>query len=111
MKIILKPDSRVPDGWLPRNEVLTVLAINNDSTGTKFLLWSKQQECAALFPATDFEIVDGGLSRSWIASMDLTGYIFLAPPEWQLDFWDRYNEGEPTAAEEFYKVMTKIEGE
>jgi hypothetical protein len=112
MKVLPKSASCSITGWLSPEDALTVLAINNSQTaGSKFLLWSRQQECVALFPAVDFEIIDGRLSKSWIASVDLNGYIYLAPPEWHGDFWDRYNDDEPAATKAFYQVMNKIESE
>lgn len=99
MKVIVKAEARSAIEWLPANQTLTVLAVSSfASVGSKYLIWSEAQQCPALFPASDFEIVDSHLPAVWIASLDLNGYIHLAPPCWhEVGFWERYYEGEHDA--------------
>lgn len=110
MKVIPRPNASSAAGWLTDGEQLVVLAMSNaKSHGTRYLLWSTQQEAAALFPAVDFEITDSSLSESWVASLEDTGYVYLAPRVWHLDgFWERYHEGDSAAEQAFAVNMAYL---
>lgn len=103
MKVVVKRGSVSATGWLPMDMELSVLAVMSDSaSGTKYLLWSEQQNSPALFPANEFEIVDGSLPEAWRLSLDLNGYAYLAPFGWHASgFWERYYDGEPEAVRVF----------
>ena len=113
MKVIVLASAKSAIGWLRPSETLTVLAISNAPTaGTQYLIWSDQQHTAALFPASDFKIVDARLSRRWVASFDASGFVFLAPGEWQSNgFWERFHDGEESAERIFKEEMATILGE
>jgi hypothetical protein len=112
MKVVAKVGSKQIEGWLEPTECYSVLSINNYSTGTKFLIWSKKQLTAACYPASDFEIIDATLSSLWVAQIDLNGYVELTPKEW-LDegFWERFNDSDPDAEQIFFKIMALIDAE
>lgn len=110
MKVIAKPFAPSIVGWLEKGEWLTVLALSaapND--GVKFLLWSAKQESVALFPGTDFDVVDGRLSRRWVFNLDSQGFVYLAPNVWQVEeFWSKYHDGDLAAEQVFEQEKALI---
>ena len=113
MKVTLSPSAKSGYGWFDPSEVLIVLAANSvPSGGSRFLLWSEKQSTAALFPVSDFEIMDNRLPSAWVAKVDLNGYLELAPPEWlSADFWERFHNGDPEAEATFKKEVAAIKCE
>jgi hypothetical protein len=77
-----KPGGGSFEKWLDANIAITVLAVRSAPEGSKLLLWSDAQETAALFPASDFDIVDFTIPSVWVANIDLNGYVELSPHEW-----------------------------
>jgi hypothetical protein len=59
MRVLPKPLSKSAGGWLPLDEPSLVLSVQSaPGVGSQFLIWSNSQDCVALFPASEFEIVD-----------------------------------------------------
>lgn len=113
MKVVSIPGAKSSVGWLKPEETLTVLAISNvGAEGTKYLIWSDEQDSIALFPASDFKIVDSTLSRRWVAGIDANGFIYLAPSAWQMNgFWESYYDGVPSAERTFKDEMAALVNE
>ncbi len=105
MKVIAKESALSVVGWIGHGDVLPVLAIHSGGPeGARFLLWSKLQNAAALFPAIDFLVVDASISFAWVASIEDGGHIYLAPPDWHAeDFWELYYSGDENAELQFSK--------
>lgn len=110
MKVIPRPDTKSPVGWLEPDKTVPVLAVNITATeGAKYLIWSNAQQSVALFPASEFEIVDDKLSRRWVASLDANGFIYLAPRGWHVHgFWEDYYGGVPSAERVFEDEMREL---
>ncbi|WP_411384036.1 hypothetical protein ACK3BK_07615 [Pseudomonas sp. L7] len=111
MKVIVKAFASSATGWLGEGEILTVLAMNvSPLEGVKYLIWSAAQETVALFPGTDFDLVDKHLSPRWVVRLDPTGNFDLGPEAWQVDgFWEKYHDGNSVAEQIFEKEKSLIE--
>ena len=98
------------EGWFHFGTAVPVLAISvHPADCMKFLLWSTINESVALFPATDFEVVDGAVPASWHAKSWDNGFIELSPPEWQSpNFWERYNDDDPHAIALFESIAREL---
>ena len=77
--------------WIAAGEALPVLALMNESSCSKLLLWSEKQQAVGLFSAADFNIVDGSLPPQWEASVNAGGHMEFSPKEWK-----RSDSGRPT---------------
>jgi len=113
MKVMPKSDAKcVVHGWFKSGQIVTVLAVCNYKSGSKYLIWSDLQSGDALFPVSEFEIVDPTLSRRWVAEINLNGFIDLTPSAWmEKGFWDRHNDGESNADRVFMEEMAALMNE
>jgi hypothetical protein len=110
MKVVARDGVKSLEDWLEPGQYLSVLAISSTpSTGSRFLLWSKKQSGPALFPASDFEVLDQSLPPAWVAQVDLNGYVEFAPKEWLCEgFWERYYDDDPEAEQVFKNGVAAI---
>lgn len=97
-------------GWLSEVEASTVLAVTVSPSGcVNFLIWSNFQESLAIFPAKEFDVLDGSMSSRWVFCINCQGGVDLAPAAWQADgFWERYHDGDPLAESVFIEEMGLI---
>jgi hypothetical protein len=87
MQVVLRDG--VETNWLSGGRAFTVLAVE----GSELRLWADREHTCALFPISDFRIVDARLSRFWLADSRRAdfGEIVLRPIEWQRSgFWEEY---------------------
>ncbi len=110
MKVVAKITAQSAKGWFEEGEVLTVLSVSAAPLGyVNFLIWSSLQKVAALFPSQDFEVINNSLSHYWAVSLNSQGYFYLAPEAWQIDgFWEKYNDGDPIAEQEFMRELALL---
>lgn len=97
-------------GWLSEVEASIVLAVSVSPSGcVNFLIWSDLQESVAIFPACEFDVLDGGISPRWVFCINRKGGVDLAPAAWQVDgFWEKYHDGDPLAEGFFRDEMEMI---
>ena len=110
MKVVLSAEAAGRNStWLVEDEAYPVLAVFNDSSSSKLLLWSIKQESIGLFPASDFIMVDGRLPSQWEVSINTSGYVEFSPKEWKsTGFWEAYHEGEMEAEQVFSSVANAL---
>lgn len=87
--------------WLTPGKTYLVLAISIVPEGVRYRIIADQPDTPALFPADQFEVVDGVLGSAWVFSIRAAG-IEIGPGRWSApDFWERYFDGDPQAIEAF----------
>ncbi|MNV94797.1 hypothetical protein D3C71_1896250 [compost metagenome] len=107
------PASKSAVGWFSEGEVITVLAFSGArNEEAKILLWSGKQQVSALFPTSEFSIVDNRLPRSWVVKSTSEGFFSLAPESWHReDFWEMFYEDNPEAIKIFEYEKKRLSDE
>lgn len=89
--------------WCTIGKIYDVLMILIEGGQAQLRLISDEREVPALFPLTDFEIVDGSLPANWIiAATTAGGGVALTPERWaDVGFWEAFFNREPDALATF----------
>ncbi len=97
--------------WYSVGKVYDVLELSvSDKSGVSIRLESDEIGTPALFPLSDFEIVDGTLPRNWII-VARSGFMRLTPAAWaELDFMYRFFNDDPDAMSIFRRERDIIVG-
>lgn len=100
MKALRRPESGKdggPVGDVDDGRVRTVVSLTTSASSSSLRLlvgWA----ASAVYPLSDFEIIDGALPSSWTARVEGEGRLTLEPSAWDIpDFWTRYFEHDPLA--------------
>jgi hypothetical protein len=74
----------------------------------ELILRSGRDNSPGVFKLNDFEIVDYTIPSNWILDMSHPNWVRLHPRELDLDFWDRFHDGndaEVEAAEALFEQV------
>jgi hypothetical protein len=102
-KMIVQYTNQDDANWLRCGARYTVQAVYFDrQQGVRYRIMSDDAATPALFPATEFTLIDGTMPDSWIAFVHSNGEFELSPPAWvEPGFWARYFDGDAEAIRVF----------
>lgn len=89
--------------WLHFGVNYPVQAVYFDrQQGVRYRIISNDAATPALFPASDFTLVDGAIPAAWSAFVHPNGEFELSPAAWvEPGFWSRYFDGDAEAIRVF----------
>jgi hypothetical protein len=95
--------------WLHFGSNYAVQAIDFDrQRGVRYRIISEDAATPALFPVSDFTIVDHRIPASWCARAYPSGGFELSPAAWlEANFWVRYFDGDAEAKRIFDLYASK----
>jgi hypothetical protein len=97
--------------WLHQKCIYAIQSIYIDpNESCKYRILANEPNTPALFPAVDFEIVDGTMPPSWVV-YDLGNRKFvIGPAAWTVSgFWERYFDDDQEARQKFEIYCTRID--
>jgi hypothetical protein len=96
--------------WLTIGKEYVVLEVEVNSLEKTFyrLIGDNDNKMPALYNASQFEIVDGGMPKNWEVSQLSDGTLIICPKVWQEPgFWEDCYDHDPKALE-IYKREARI---
>lgn len=89
--------------WLTVGRTYTVLAIQvGPGREITLRIVSDDGHTPGLYASTQFETVDDRIPPEWVAQIDDTGALRLAPRAWlRPGFWEDFFDGSESAAQDF----------
>ncbi|MFC8598244.1 hypothetical protein [Isoptericola sp. NPDC057191] len=96
--------------WLTVGETYVVLGvIAGSGRRVELHLLTNDRASFGWFDAECFETDDAAPPANWSAIVSGGGVVEFGPKEWLLDgFWERYYDGDPTAAESVERELAII---
>ena len=110
VRMKIQPKAGAEEGWLEPDEIYPVLGISISRDKIYFRVYSSSQNTPALFPATNFNVIDPNVPSGWVASMSADGIALeIEPLAWAEDnFWGAYFDDDQSAVAKFkagYEVL------
>jgi hypothetical protein len=81
--------------------------------GVRYRIISNDAATPAMFPASDFTLIDGTIPTSWFVYVHSNGDFELSPAAWlEPGFWSRYFDGDEEAIRVFglYSQPANVNG-
>lgn len=95
--------------WLTIGREYLVLEIEAKPARAVSFLVEGDQPGPTLWDSTLFELVTSHVPSVWVAGLDDSGVLTLAPEQWQSsDFWERYFDKVPDAVDAFESARAAI---